>query len=390
MIRKNLLFGIVLLLCLCVIWVNPASGLCTQANQEQPAQTAAESQKKNDLQYLKHSIIKTYTLKHVKPEAVLSVAKFYLVDASSFDNMITVKIYEYDIPKFEELLNKLDVEKKTIQFQVFAIVASRDREDARQSKETKERSGPVQAVPLTLINVPGSQAGPATAPTSNTTTSTGQKDKYSGEAISMKFKDADLRDVLVYLADFARLNLVLDADVRGRVTCDLKDIPWDQALHIVLKQNNMGRVIEGNVIRVAPLRILSREQNPEKSDTIENKELKKVLDELKTLWNFKTYDVDGPSFVTVREDTGPNNFKLVTNRALNLVVSNVKVIGDEPGKRTVSIEQLKLTGMMNFADYVFVDTHDVTLKEKGFLVAGVSGYGAATNALILVISAEIK
>jgi hypothetical protein len=152
----------------------------------------------------------------------------------------------------------------------------------------------------------------------------------------------------------------------------------------------MGRSIEGKFLRIARAKAVSRESGPGQSDAIENKDLKKVLDELKALWNFKSYEVDGPSFLTVREESGPDNFKLVTNRALNLVLSNVKVRGDESGKRTISIEQLKLTGMTNFVDYVFVDTHDVTLKEKGYLVAGVSGYGSASNALILVISAEIK
>ncbi len=210
--------------------------------------------------------------------------------------------------------------------------------------------------------------------------------KYSGEHVTLRFKEADLRDVIQYLAEFAKLNVVFDPDVRGTVTCDWANIPWDYALDVILVQNKMGKIVEGKFLRVAPVRVLG----PEKGEGIENKELKKVLDELKTLWNFKTYEVDGPSFVTVREDSGPNNFKLVTNRQLNLIVSNAKVTGEEPGNRTITIEQLKLTGMSNFVDYVFVDTHDVTLKEKGYLVAGVSGYGSASNALILVINAEIK
>jgi type II secretory pathway component GspD/PulD (secretin) len=383
---KHLLCGMILLSCLCFLWANPAP--CFSSQSDQAAQTknvAPESSNKS-----LGMVIKTYTLKHIKPEEFLRAARLYLTDSTSYGNTINVVIWEGNVQKFEELLNKLDVEKKTIQFQVFAIVASRDREEVRQSKEIRERSGPVQAVPITLIDVPTNQAAPAAAPSSKITVSAAQKEKYAGETISLKFKEADLRDVVLYLAEFAHLNVVFDADVRGVVTCNLENIPWDQALEIILKQNNMGKTIEGKVLRVAPLRILNREQNPEKSDTIENRELKRVLDELKTLWNFKTYEVDGPSFVTVREDSGPDNFKLVTNRALNLVVSNVKVMGDEPGKRTVSIEQLKLTGMTNFTDYVFVDTHDVTLKEKGYLVAGVSGYGSSTNALILVISAEIK
>ncbi len=85
------------------------------------------------------------------------------------------------------------------------------------------------------------------------------EDKYSGELISLKFKDADLRDVVLFLADFAGLNVIFDPEVRGNVTCNLQEVPWDQALEIVLRQNRMGKVIEGNVLRIAPMATLSRE-----------------------------------------------------------------------------------------------------------------------------------
>ncbi|MCX8159664.1 MAG: type IV pilus secretin PilQ [Candidatus Saccharicenans sp.] len=85
------------------------------------------------------------------------------------------------------------------------------------------------------------------------------EDKYSGELISLKFKDADLRDVVLFLADFAGLNVIFDPEVRGTVTCNLQEVPWDQALEIVLRQNRMGKVIEGNVLRIAPIATLSRE-----------------------------------------------------------------------------------------------------------------------------------
>ncbi|TEU05510.1 MAG: type IV pilus secretin family protein, partial [Candidatus Aminicenantes bacterium] len=64
--------------------------------------------------------------------------------------------------------------------------------------------------------------------------------RYAGEIISMKFKDADLRDVILYLGHFAGLNVVFDPEVRGTVTCDLQDVPWDQTLDIILKLNKMG------------------------------------------------------------------------------------------------------------------------------------------------------
>jgi type IV pilus assembly protein PilQ len=86
------------------------------------------------------------------------------------------------------------------------------------------------------------------------------EEKYMGEIVSLKMKDADLRDVVTYLGEFAGLNVIFDPEVSGRVTCDLVDVPWDQALDIVLKVNKMGRTLEGNVLRIAPLGALAREQ----------------------------------------------------------------------------------------------------------------------------------
>lgn len=91
-----------------------------------------------------------------------------------------------------------------------------------------------------------------------------QQVKYSGEILSMKFKDADLRDVILYLADFAGLNVVFDPEVRGTVTVDLKDTPWDQALDIILRINKMGKTLEGNVLRIAPTAVLTREKEEER------------------------------------------------------------------------------------------------------------------------------
>ena len=91
-----------------------------------------------------------------------------------------------------------------------------------------------------------------------------QQIKYTGEVLSLKFKDADLRDVILYLADFAGLNVVFDPAVRGTVTVDLKDTPWDQALDIILKVNKMGKTLEGNVLRIAPTAVLAREKEEER------------------------------------------------------------------------------------------------------------------------------
>ena len=78
----------------------------------------------------------------------------------------------------------------------------------------------------------------------------------AGEPISLDLKDADVRDVLRSFAQLARLNIVIDPDVRGSVTVRLHDVPWEQALEVILRVNGLGYVLEGNVVRVGEPRAM--------------------------------------------------------------------------------------------------------------------------------------
>src|SRR5207245_1006520 len=82
---------------------------------------------------------------------------------------------------------------------------------------------------------------------------------YTGEPISLNLKDADLKDVLRTFAELTGLNIAVDPGVTGSVTVDFVDVPWDQALDIILRQNNLSYVLEGNVMRVGTLSRLSEE-----------------------------------------------------------------------------------------------------------------------------------
>jgi len=80
--------------------------------------------------------------------------------------------------------------------------------------------------------------------------------RYVGEPISLDLKDADIRDVLLTFSRLARFNMVVDPDVRGSVTVRLENVPWDQALEVILKVNGLGCVLEGSIVRVgAPSRL---------------------------------------------------------------------------------------------------------------------------------------
>jgi type IV pilus assembly protein PilQ len=83
--------------------------------------------------------------------------------------------------------------------------------------------------------------------------------KYTGEPISVNLKDVDLKDFFRLIHEISGLNVVLDPQVHGNLTIVLDDVPWDQALDIVLKNNGLSRQLDGNVLRVATLETLKKE-----------------------------------------------------------------------------------------------------------------------------------
>jgi type IV pilus assembly protein PilQ len=83
--------------------------------------------------------------------------------------------------------------------------------------------------------------------------------KYTGEPISVNLKDVDLKDFFRLVHEISGLNVVLDPNVHGNLTIVLDDVPWDQALDIVLKNNDLSRQLEGNVLRIATVETLKKE-----------------------------------------------------------------------------------------------------------------------------------
>ncbi|OLD16919.1 MAG: hypothetical protein AUI85_08300 [Acidobacteriales bacterium 13_1_40CM_3_55_5] len=83
--------------------------------------------------------------------------------------------------------------------------------------------------------------------------------KYTGEPISVNLKDVDLKDFFRLIHEISGLNVVLDPNVKGSLTIVLDDVPWDQALDIVLKNNELARQLDGNVLRIATVETLRKE-----------------------------------------------------------------------------------------------------------------------------------
>lgn len=89
------------------------------------------------------------------------------------------------------------------------------------------------------------------------------KPQYTGEKLSLNFQNIEVRAVLQLLADFTGLNIVASDTVQGTITLRLKNVPWDQALDIILKTRGLGKRQSGNVILIAPNEELAAREKAE-------------------------------------------------------------------------------------------------------------------------------
>ena len=125
---------------------------------------------------------------------------------------------------------------------------------------------PVAAPKPAAANTGYTEISDSTAPSAPASSAAAQQaatpapgSRYSGEPISVNLKDVDLRDFFRLIHEISGLNVVVDPAVKGSLTIVLDDVPWDQALDIVLKNNDLDKQLDGNVLRIATKETLKRE-----------------------------------------------------------------------------------------------------------------------------------
>jgi type IV pilus assembly protein PilQ len=99
---------------------------------------------------------------------------------------------------------------------------------------------------------------------------------YTGRRISLDFKDVDIDDVLRLIAEVSDLNIIAGDEVQGEVTIRLVDVPWDQALDVILLTKGLGFVRVGNVLRIAPAEVIKAEEEAR----LQEKRAKEKLEDL--------------------------------------------------------------------------------------------------------------
>ncbi len=118
--------------------------------------------------------------------------------------------------------------------------------------------------------------------------------KYSGEKTSLVFDNADVRDILRLIAEISDLNIIASDEVKGNVTLRLIDVPWDQALDLILDVTGLGMVQEGNVVRVLPKEKIRSMKEAELTAVRSQEKLEPLKTEVVTVSYADLGSVSGP------------------------------------------------------------------------------------------------
>ncbi|MDI6763565.1 MAG: type IV pilus secretin PilQ [Thermodesulfobacteriota bacterium] len=166
----------------------------------------------------------------------------------------------FDIEKPKKVVTKLEAvppKKEEVKAEPKAELKTEAKEEVKKAEEKpitevkKEEEKVVEKV--AEKPVPPAVAKPAEEVVS--------EKMYTGRKISLDFKDADIKNILRLIAEVSNFNIITADDVSGKITMRLVDVPWDQALDVILQSRSLGMVQVGNVIRIAPVDALNRESH---------------------------------------------------------------------------------------------------------------------------------
>jgi len=147
--------------------------------------------------------------------------------------------------------------------------------------------------------------------------------KYTGEPISVNLKDVDLKDFFRLIHEISGLNVVLDPNVHGTLTVVLDDVPWDQALDIVLKNNELARELEGNVLRIATVDTLKHEADSRRAQI----ESEALAVEKTSVTRFLSYAKAKDVIVTVKKFLSQRGDVVADDRTNAVIINDIpKVI----------------------------------------------------------------
>ena len=149
--------------------------------------------------------------------------------------------------------------------------------------------------------------------------------RYRGRRIDLDFNNADIHNILRLLAEVGGVNIVTSDDVSGTVTIRMRNVPWDQALEVILQAKGLGMVRRGNLIRVAPLETLEKEREL----AIERRKQLETLEPLETRLVPVSYATAGELEPRVEELLSERGSVSVDERTNTLIVRDIADILDD-------------------------------------------------------------
>ncbi|TGP48923.1 type IV pilus secretin family protein [bacterium M00.F.Ca.ET.230.01.1.1] len=212
---------------------------------------------------------------------------------------------------------------------------------------------------------------------------------YSGAPLSLEFQDVSVRTILEVLAQHTNTNIVASDSVSGNITLRLINVPWDQALDIILKSKNLDKRVNGNVIWVAPAAELAKQE----ADELKAQQEKKVLDPLRTEYIRLNY-AKAENVRTLIEagratsDRSSGSTSLLTDRGTVTIDTRTNTLIVKDTAETISnirdlISKIDIAVKQVMIEARIVSATDTFSKELG-VKWGILSQGAASNRNLLV------
>jgi type IV pilus assembly protein PilQ len=197
---------------------------------------------------------------------------------------------------------------------------------------------------------------------------------YSGERLSLIFQDIEVRAVLQLIADFTGKNMVTSDTVTGNITLRLKNVPWDQALDLILKTKGLAMREEGNVIRVAPMEELAA---IEKQELEANRTIASLLPRVRETiqLNYRRASVVVTLLKSIGEEEGSKNSAdsgvedatsgNESDSGASLLSSNATIIGDDRTNKIIVYDNRRnITQLRKLIEEIDVPTKQVLIDSR--------------------------
>ena len=197
------------------------------------------------------------------------------------------------------------------------------------------------------------------------------EEEYKGAPISLDFQKADIHNILRILADVSGYNVITSDSVKGRVTMKLTNVPWDQALDVILSNNGLDKIMAGNIIRVATVAEIQKENRAKK----DKQDAEKILAPLHTSLfevNYESAENMKTNLDSMKSERG----KIEINERTNtLIIQDTK---DKIGEMAALIKKLDKKEEQVLIEARIVEITHTKARELGIQWGG--AYSGSTGA----------